>query len=1420
MLKKTMRKFYIIGLLLLVLVATVLSVSADNGYYSVAVDYAEGCGEDMGLIGVAGLQSDSTRQKYLYGSEVTLTAVPKTGYKFVGWYNADTGKMDKSESSWKFNVDGNCSYYAKFEPCVYTIHYEIPNTDWEGMNHNGKVTSHTYGQTTTIPNPTLAGYDFNGWVIVRGSDRTEPKIDLSLGQWDYTSDITLAPDFTPLSYNAVRHDYVIRADGSVEEVGILPSSDSTWKAPMDSVINGKHDFGTAEPDYRGFYFNADNCVVLNTTPTEQEIRQYLAEGKNIVTSCKVNTNENMNVVQRYYLPYIYNITYDLSCEDAVHRTPPATHTYSAGTEVPNPTRVGYVFAGWYINGNETLYAVNPSNNEHLTLGATDYLADITLKALWTPESYTIDYQLVGGHFSDDTFPTAHIYDVDTVVPNPVKRGYTFLGWNVNGTFSAVDAAEGENLLLTACTYLDTITLQAVWQANTYEVTLDGNNATVMGTERGSATFDEFLSFEEWLAPTRFGYTFGGYYLNDVCYVDADGVAVKKWDVDSDATLLAKWLPNPHTVTVNLEHVQAITINGVPYEMGTPFDTTFGTTLTIAFTTDGGYKLVRWNGVVVQHTQTYTYNFTLDKDEDVTLTGLVLPVATTPAFFVDYCKEQLFVNGGIPAGSYRISDGTTVLTLVVAENGSMSVDGHPVSAVTVPDAFFGSTVTIVKCGDGIATADSEPMSMSLAQRPTPDIAALLEKILSDYDSVAVTLKQSSLTYTFEYAISMDADGENLVWQDSNTFTALLPGTTYYVFVRVKAMEGEYPHSEAYRMETNTYWSDYFSEKIAALEALVEDGDGDMVRALIQKAIREANNLAKPSSTFYQELEGIYNRVLAEIEFARVQDGKIAQLKQLYNALLATDAYTESGKQTLKLIYENASAEIAASVTEGAVAKAYENACAQMYLVKISYLYGEDIKLESLLGLSQDVQLSVLKLTDFASWSEAIAKSVQNGNVTCYGDAQSLKALLEALQTQDVLAAYTMRLTDENGTVSRFDGTFKVVLLLPDELKGVDGLRVAFFNHQTGAIELLPTESDGSYLYFTCDRIADFVIFGDSTVDLTALCVTLSITLLCQLLAVVVLLVCRAKSAKAERTYAFLPMVALTVRFAPAGSLSLALLLGVAVLLMQLLLMYLLFSSGVVLRSKRKRTDYTMHRHDESFTSQEHASVQAPHEEEPVLTALTEEEIAEDERYEELYETSEHADDAPAFAPFTEESFDAPADEEVAEEVEEANDETLQDADSYEEDFYAEDDEPAEDFIEPAANPKYFLPEDEDGFVPTADEAEDEESEQVWLEDDEAEFAPVDEAYDTTDADALYGDETEEYSADESGEYNNETYADEVEYGAEFSDEDSETVYADEAVDEELSYEEEFDAEDVADEDVPTEQSDDDGTVQDDFYRYEE
>lgn len=55
---------------------------------------------------------------------------------------------------------------------------------------------------------------------------------------------------------------------------------------------------------------------------------------------------------------------------------PSVHTYGTETPVSDPTRSGYDFTGWNINGSATSF-------KSLILGAPAYTADITLKANWT-----------------------------------------------------------------------------------------------------------------------------------------------------------------------------------------------------------------------------------------------------------------------------------------------------------------------------------------------------------------------------------------------------------------------------------------------------------------------------------------------------------------------------------------------------------------------------------------------------------------------------------------------------------------------------------------------------------------------------------------------------------------------------------------------------------------------------------------------------------------------------------------------------------------------------------------------------------------------------------------------------------------------------------------------------------------------------
>ena len=154
--------------------------------------------------------------------------------------------------------------------------------------------------------------------------------------------------------------------------------------------------------------------------------------------------------QTYYAkwsPSVYGITYGNMVNGTFAAAQPEKHTYGTATEIPNLTRTGYVFNGWVVNG------VGAAQTG-LTLGAEDYTGAIALTAAWTAERYAITYEGMDGAQYGEAHPDWYAYDTDTVISNPTKAGYTFLGWLVNGESTAWKAL---TLAKESCTGAITLT---------------------------------------------------------------------------------------------------------------------------------------------------------------------------------------------------------------------------------------------------------------------------------------------------------------------------------------------------------------------------------------------------------------------------------------------------------------------------------------------------------------------------------------------------------------------------------------------------------------------------------------------------------------------------------------------------------------------------------------------------------------------------------------------------------------------------------------------------------------------------------------------------------------------------------------------------------------------------------------------------
>lgn len=124
---------------------------------------------------------------------------------------------------------------------------------------------------------------------------------------------------------------------------------------------------------------------------------------------------------------LWSVTdYTISCDlagGAVETPNPESYTVkSSAITLNNPTREGYIFAGWTgTDLSEATMAV--------TIAAGS-MGDRSYTATWTPIEYTIEYNLDGGEMpAGITNPT--IYTIESTsftLNNPKKEGLSFAGW--------------------------------------------------------------------------------------------------------------------------------------------------------------------------------------------------------------------------------------------------------------------------------------------------------------------------------------------------------------------------------------------------------------------------------------------------------------------------------------------------------------------------------------------------------------------------------------------------------------------------------------------------------------------------------------------------------------------------------------------------------------------------------------------------------------------------------------------------------------------------------------------------------------------------------------------------------------------------------------------------------------------------------
>ena len=263
------------------------------------------------------------------------------------------------------------------------------------------------------------------------------------------------------------------------------------------------------------------------------------------------------------------ITFDANGGVLADEATQTVYTLGTVTEPADPTRAGYKFAGWTLDG--AAYNFD-----------TPVVGDITLVAKYTTvkNTYTVTFNANGGVLADDATKTLEYGSLITVT-NPTKEStndfdYVFEGWK----------ADGQLVDLATYTVTGDVELKASWTANRryYTVTFDANGG-VLGS--GASELKKYGETVSAVDPTRYAtdeytYTFAGW------KVDGEFVDLATYTVTGNVTLVAEWTATKNSYTVTFE------LNGGVFSGETTMVVEYGTIISRpAAPTKEGYNFVGW-----------------------------------------------------------------------------------------------------------------------------------------------------------------------------------------------------------------------------------------------------------------------------------------------------------------------------------------------------------------------------------------------------------------------------------------------------------------------------------------------------------------------------------------------------------------------------------------------------------------------------------------------------------------------------------------------------------------------------------------------------------------------------------------------------------------------------------------------------------
>ncbi|NCB99962.1 MAG: hypothetical protein EOM34_04665 [Clostridia bacterium] len=329
----------------------------------------------------------------------------------------------------------------------------------------------------------------------------------------------------------------------------------------------------------------------------------------------------------------YQSTYYFNANGGTGEPGPVGKTYGQPAIIPTgtPTRDGYNFVCWYETVDGTYVELSPGE----TYWGPDH--DINFYAKWNQNRYTISFNANGGTGAPAAQTKLGGTNLTLSSTKPTRSGYTFVGWT--------DSPNGQKKWDAGGIYMAnaSATLYAIWQVNSYTLTINPNGGTWSGSTGNQSFTQNYGTTKSIANPTRPGYTFAGWSRNGSGSVSGTTFTFGA----GNCTLTATWNINSYMLTVNPN-------GGVWNGSGVSqnFSQNYNTTKAVANPSRTGYTFKGWtlSGGGSMSGTTYRYG-----TSNGTLTAVWQIITYTVTF-------NASANGGSPNSTKGVNHGAKIGTL--------------------------------------------------------------------------------------------------------------------------------------------------------------------------------------------------------------------------------------------------------------------------------------------------------------------------------------------------------------------------------------------------------------------------------------------------------------------------------------------------------------------------------------------------------------------------------------------------------------------------------------------------------------------------------------------------------------------------------------------------------------------------------------